>query len=113
METTRRTLFAGAAGLAVVAAAAPALAAERPIADLWREAVEIRTYLDRDALADDDVAMSRMFELENATLLGPIRTRADALAKLKCSGLALERGERLDGKDEPAFKEAVLWLETH
>ena len=122
MGATRRTLFAGAAGLAAftipVATQAAALGG---IAEMWAEAealigrleAEVASLSDGEDDARLDAPYGRAFALEGAVLVGPIRGRADAIAKLKAVNLTFERGTRLDKMDHPALSDAIRWLEAH
>lgn len=110
MSTLNRRAVLGAAavlpGLTSVASAT-----ETPIAELWKQARALEK-ADWSSL-DEDAVAARLFELEERVLVGPIRSREDAIAKLCAAGLTCERGYRIDGLDEPAYHEAVKWLEAH
>ena len=111
---TRRQLFLGAAA-ATSLAAAPLLPA-RSIADIWREAVSLG--IEVNAMAQPDAVLQEMarkvFDLEDQVVTGPIRTKADALAKLECVGVCFERGLRdADHIEGPAHAEAIAWLRAH
>jgi hypothetical protein len=84
---------------------------------LIEAADQVLKYLEEPAglpEAEQDPLYDRMYALENAVMVGPIASKADAMAKLRASaGLTFERGDRLDKGDEPAFWQAVAWLEAN
>lgn len=110
MDTTRRTLFAGAAAVATVAAMPPLPG--RSIADIWSECAAFHAQVAARAEFPEE-AFEALFALEEAVIKGPIKSRADAYAKLRCAGLCFERGERYDDMDKRGFDEAVRYLEAH
>ena len=110
MQTTRRTLFSGAAALSAVAVMPPLPG--RSISDMWSECAAFHAKV-AARIEFPEEAFEALFALEDAVIRGPIRSRADAYAKLRCAALAFERGERADDLDAPAFEEAMRWLEAH
>ena len=116
-------LLETADGLLEALNAEGSLAEPARIATIWAEAEALQASLTAEAdamtvaqfesgeaetVAED--GYQRMVALEEAVLAGPIKSRADALAKLKVAKLWFDRGGKADGEDERAWAEAVAWL---
>jgi hypothetical protein len=110
-STTRRALFAAAPAVALTApAAATALPAPSTALAMWREhrAISKRVNTFEDV---GDIALERMFALEDRILAAPINSMEGALAVLCAVGLTTERGERTDGSDEEAYQRVLAWMD--
>ncbi len=129
-QTTRRNMLAATAGtaLAITALATTALAtvgaqsfAAGGIAEIWAKAKAMVAHLDATAGsrsesagdAEAEAAYARVFDMEEAVLVGPIRSRADAMAKLHAVGLSFVRGLRPDEEDVRGYEAAMAWLESN
>jgi hypothetical protein len=54
--------------------------------------------------------VEEILALENRVLLGPVRSAADAIAKLRAVEMSLADGGRSDGVDQQALVLVVRWL---
>ncbi|QUD86964.1 hypothetical protein [Phenylobacterium montanum] len=116
-QQTRRGLIicaSPAVGAAVTAAAIPATS-HSGLADLWAECVaewdRLGSVPGRGNVEPEGLARFEVLEL--AVLTGPIRSKADAIAKLKAAGTTFETGRRDDDLDAEAYSEALAWLEAN
>ena len=86
------------------------------IAAIWAEAEALKAalVLRRDTATEDDQATGYdvLFEMEDRVLADPIRSRADALAKLKAVAVWRERGEKADGGDVEGLAQVIAWMDT-
>ena len=86
------------------------------IAAIWAEAEALKAalVLRRDTATEDDQATGYgvLFEMEGRVLADPIRSRADALAKLKAVAVWRERGEKADGGDVDGLAQVIAWMDT-
>jgi hypothetical protein len=62
---------------------------------------------------DDPPEWNHVFDLESDVLRGPIHSLEDVVAKLRAIALAFDEGERTDGADASALRQAIDWLETN
>jgi hypothetical protein len=76
----------------------------------WRELGRLAAAA-RAIGVEDEPIFERFIALETAILTGPIRSRADALAKLRAVALCIAAGGRTDNADALALDATILWLE--
>ena len=86
------------------------------IAAIWAEAEALNAalVLRRDTASEDDQATGYgiLYEMEDRVLADPIRSRADALAKLKAVAVWRARGEKADGGDVDGLAQVIAWMDT-
>jgi hypothetical protein len=80
------------------------------LAAQWRELGRLSPTA--GAIREDDPRVERVIALETAILTGPIRSQADALAKLRAVALCLSEGGRTDNADTAALDATISWLEN-
>ena len=92
----------------------PADGAGRSVAQTWDEAASLLEWLASAPAAERTPALyERLSALETVVLEEPIRSRGDAIAKLKAVQLSVVICPRDDELDVDAFAEAIAWLEVH
>lgn len=86
-----------------------------PLSRAWQEAELLTSFANNSDLPVTiaDAAYERLFALTTYVLRGPIRSKADAIAKLRAVGTSLERGMRGDGSEAISQQDAISWLATH
>jgi hypothetical protein len=82
---------------------------ERPEESLSDKWTRLRRLSQRGADADWD----ELTNLELDVLTGPIRSLEDALTKLKAVEVSFVEGERSDGADAEALRQAIRWLRAN
>ena len=121
---SRRALFAGAAGLTVLAIPVAATVHGGDLAEMWTLSRQMEVDAPKLGVDDDgplgadegpesDAHWNRFFALEEAVMAGAIHTKADAVAKLRAVELIFERGDRIDGADHTALLDVIRWLEAN
>lgn len=110
-STTRRALMLAYAVPATAAAPGHSLAAIWANAGAYRDAINAHEYdADPDGRLDADAA--RQGELELQVLTGPILSRADAAAKVRCAAQSFHDGDLACGSDWRALEQVARWLEA-
>lgn len=115
-SATRRSLFTAGAATAA-ALALPVVAAANPSSDLANLWIQYPQALKADSEADEETdegeeTWSRIQHIERTVLAGPIRTAADAAAKLQAVQIMFEAGARTDGSAEIAVAQVIAWLQA-
>lgn len=88
-------------------------AAPISLADAWTRYEKMRDDINANLSAAPKAEIDELCAMGDLVFTGPIRTRADALAKIKAAMEGFEAGWRLDRKDAAAIADAVMWLERN
>lgn len=100
------------ADTSIIAAIAPPAA--NSVAAQWVRYQAMSAEMDRRALNDDDPSEEEMDVLrvvQKFVFLGPIQTKADALAKLSAAIRSFRISTRTDGTDLGALALVAAWIE--
>jgi len=84
---------------------------QQSVADKWKQSRRLLRLGDQGQ--GEDCCCDDLLQLEEGVLKGPIHSIHDAFAKLKAVELAFVEGERTDGADAAALRQAIRWLRAN
>lgn len=116
-HTTRRAVFAGAAGLAALAIPLAALAASpTDLRNIERKRNALIDQMNSFSFEGDDSEGMALYQRSEAFDMiireAPVLSPSDAAVKLRSVFMMFERGERSDGTDEVVMAQVINWLGT-